>query len=352
MAIREFQRQNGIVYQAYFKLDGVQYNKIFYKKKEAVDWETKTKIDLRQQRSPEQSMMYLRASAVYLEDCDARMAGNTFNEKKRHLQEFSDYLGRDGPMESITTAMARKFLLENKEIHGNKAANRRLRTLKALWNWHRGMVPVNPWRGIPPFAEEEYVKHVPSADDLNRVLAAAEPWEASLLTVLLCTGARVGEVLKLRWDDVSAHAVQLWTQKRKGGSKQRRLVPISARLQAILDEQRPVTGNMGFVFINPVTQAPYSMRQPSMKLMLKRLCKKAGVTPFGFHATRHYFAVCLVKSQKADITDIQQLLGHQRPTTTDIYLRSVAPNLDRLAGVIEGAVQSVAVHGGEAEAER
>ena len=48
---------------------------------------------------------------------------------------------------------------------------------------------------------------------------------------------------------------------------------------------------------------------------------------------------------------MQQLLGHQRPTTTDIYLRSVAPNLDRLAGVIEGAVQSVAVHGAEAEAE-
>lgn len=157
----------------------------------------------------------------------------------------------------------------------------------------------------PPFAEEEYVKHVPSADGLNRVLAVAEPWEASLLTVLLCTGARVGEVLKLRWDDVSAHAVQLWTQKRKGGSKQRRLVPLSGRLQAILDEQRPVTGNMGFVFINPVTQAPYSMRQPSMKLMMKRLCEKAGVTPFGFHATRHYFAVSLVKSQKAGITDIQ-----------------------------------------------
>lgn len=128
-------------------------------------------------------------------------------------------------------------------------------------------------------------------------------------------------------------------------------MPLADRLQDVLDEQRPVTGNMGFVFINPVTQAPYSMRQPSIKLMLKRLCKKAGVIPFGFHATRHYFAVCLVKSQKADITDIQQLLGHQRPTTTDIYLRSVAPNLDRLAGVIEGAVQSVAVHGDEAAVE-
>ena len=116
-------------------------------------------------------------------------------------------------------------------------------------------------------------------------------------------------------------------------------------------QQRPVTGNMGFVFINPVTQAPYSMRQPSMKLMLKRLCEKAGVTPFGFHAIRHYFAVSLVKSQKADITDIQQLLGHQRPTTTDGYLRSVAPNFDRLAGVIEGAVEDVAVHREEVKAE-
>ena len=38
-------------------------------------------------------------------------------------------------------------------------------------------------------------------------------------------------------------------------------------------------------------------------------------------------------------------MGHQRPTTTDIYLRSVAPNLDRLAGVIEGVVGDVAAHG-------
>lgn len=107
MAIRELQRQNGTVFQAYFKLKGVQYNKICYTKKEAREWKLQQKIDLKQQRSPEQSMMFLRASSVYLEDCDARMAGNTFSEKKRHLQEFSDYLGRDRPMESVTTAIAR-----------------------------------------------------------------------------------------------------------------------------------------------------------------------------------------------------------------------------------------------------
>ena len=68
---------------------------------------------------------------------------------------------------------------------------------------------------------------------------------------------------------------------------------------------------------------------------------------------RHTPLFCRQSGQIAEgrHNDMQQLLGHQRPTTTDIYLRSVAPNLDRLAGVIEGAVQSIAVHGDEAEAE-
>ena len=71
---------------------------------------------------------------------------------------------------------------------------------------------------------------------------------------------------------------------------------------------------------------------------------------FLYDLWRTFFPAYL-KSQKADITDMQQLLGHQRPTTTDIYLRSVAPNLDRLAGVIEGVVGDVAIHGDGAEAE-
>ena len=82
-----------------------------------------------------------------------------------------------------------------------------------------------------------------------------------------------------------------------------------------------------------------------------RLCKKAGVTPFGLHAIRHSFAVRLIESWQEDIAGMQHHLGHQRPTTRDIYLRSVAPNLDRLAGVIEGAVQSVAAPGDGAEIE-
>jgi integrase len=60
--------------------------------------------------------------------------------------------------------------------------------------------------------------------------------------------------------------------------------------------------------------------------MIKSLCKKAGVRIFTYHNLRHYGASRLADAG-VPITDIQLLLGHQRPTTTDIYLQSIRPSL-------------------------
>jgi integrase len=56
------------------------------------------------------------------------------------------------------------------------------------------------------------------------------------------------------------------------------------------------------------------------------LCRKAKVKKFTFHNLRHYGASKLAEAG-VSITDIQYLLGHQRATTTDIYLQSISPNL-------------------------
>lgn len=72
--------------------------------------------------------------------------------------------------------------------------------------------------------------------------------------------------------------------------------------------------------------------------MLKRLCEKAEVKEFGFHSLRHFFASRMMASGEANIVEVQAALGHQRTTTTDIYLRSMSSSIAHLAGVIEGAV--------------
>ena len=58
--------------------------------------------------------------------------------------------------------------------------------------------------------------------------------------------------------------------------------------------------------------------------MMRDLCKAAGVKQFGFHALRRYVTRMLVEGGNANIGDIQVLYGHQRATTTDIYLKSLA----------------------------
>jgi len=72
----------------------------------------------------------------------------------------------------------------------------------------------------------------------NAVLQNADLWEKQLLIVLLHTGARVGEVFNLTWEDVNLElgTILLWTRKRKNGSRQSRLIPMSRPVKAILEQ--------------------------------------------------------------------------------------------------------------------
>ena len=177
-------------------------------------------------------------------------------------------------------------------------------------------------------------KYIPPEDDIRKVLDVAEDWEKDLLMLLLNTGARISEVLNLKWSDVSADGIALWTRKRKNGSRQARNIPIGDNLRELLNRYADKKSGI-YVLVNPETDEPYRKSQPSIKFMLKRLCKKAGVAAFGFHSLRHYFASRLLNTGRADLAEIQLVLGHQRASTTDGYLHSLNPRLGHLAGIIE-----------------
>jgi integrase len=63
---------------------------------------------------------------------------------------------------------------------------------------------------------------------------------------------------------------------------------------------------------------PYKER----KLIMKTLCKKAGVKYFRYHALRHLGASILDRAG-VNLGSIQRLLGHENRTTTEIYLHSI-----------------------------
>jgi len=55
---------------------------------------------------------------------------------------------------------------------------------------------------------------------------------------------------------------------------------------------------------------------------MRRMCERAGVKPFGYHAIRHLSASILYKSGYS-VATIQAILRHKNPNTTSRYLRSL-----------------------------
>ena len=65
---------------------------------------------------------------------------------------------------------------------------------------------------------------------------------------------------------------------------------------------------------------------------MRRLCDKAKVKPFGFHAIRHLTASTLF-NQGYDVGVIQSILRHKSPNTTERYLESIG--MERVRDALE-----------------
>lgn len=163
---------------------------------------------------------------------------------------------------------------------------------------------------------EEKRKRYLKPDELVKLTAAlnahSDRREADVVRLLLLTGARLGEVLNMRWDQLDLDA-GLWT-KPASTTKQKadHEVTLSAAAVKLLREIEP---DGEFVFPSPVTGLP---RADDFKRPWREITRAAGIQGLRLHDLRHSAASYLVSAGHS-LPMIGSILGHSNTTTTSRY---------------------------------
>ena len=202
------------------------------------------------------------------------------------------------------------------------AANRTLAFLSKFLNWceSMGLRPEhsNPCRHIEKYREERRERYLSRAEmeRLGQVLNKLEkgremtPWVTAAVRLLLLTGARLSEILTLRWEHVDEEGGRLNLPDSKTGKKTVYLNPVAAQVLRGI----PRISRNPYVICGGNNQSHLvNLQKPWRKIR-----GLAHLDKVRLHDLRHNFASVAANSGLS-LLMIGKLLGHSQPQTTARY---------------------------------
>lgn len=137
----------------------------------------------------------------------------------------------------------------------------------------------------------------------------------AMLCLIYSCGLRCGELLRLKIGEVDSKRGLLLIRQSKG--RKDRVVPLSLRILDLLRDYYKAYRPKVWLFEGQQKGQPYDER--SLQNVLKQAVHKAGIVkPVSLHWLRHSYATHLLEAG-TDLRYIQELLGHSRSSTTEIY---------------------------------
>jgi integrase len=220
---------------------------------------------------------------------------------------------------------------------GKGIASRVLSVLSAMMTFGegRGIVTSNPTKGVEPFRGRKTERFLTDTEVgiLGEALVDMErdgslPWVASAaIKLLLLTGARRGEILALRWEEVDADRGCLRLQDSKTGAKVIRLAAAALSLLAALPRSTrwvlpAAKGSGHYVGLPKHWDA---VRARANAIAFSR-AERRGRSPkeipsfdgIRLHDLRHSFASFAVQSG-GSLYLVGKVLGHKQSRTTERY---------------------------------
>lgn len=279
------------------------------------------------------------------------LSAHTLRNYRQALEEFQ--ADRKTEWSRAGEADCRAYLhgLAGKGKHGPASVRLRFSALRTFFKWMQaradrpdnpaaGLRLPRPRRSLPRFMSEEQMGALLGAPlkilekNPGKAMGRKEPawakWrDAALLELLYGTGLRLGEALSLPIRAFHEEGRRTLKVRGKGGKE--RLVVLGEAVRSAMQryEAKLPSGlrkESGPAFLGPRGERLCArVFQRNLKEYLAEAGLDPSLTP---HKLRHSFATHLL-GRGADLRAVQELLGHARLTSTEIYTR-VTP--ERLRG--------------------
>jgi len=165
-----------------------------------------------------------------------------------------------------------------------------------------------------------------SVKDISKILTVSTNLKHKTILILIYSGGlRLGELINLKIGDIDSESMRIHIRKAKG--KKDRYIMLSENVLILLREYYKAYKPKNFI-IEGRDGGKYSPQ--SVQSVFKKALQKSGIRKKAtVHTLRHSFATHLL-DDGTDIRYIQELLGHKRLETTQIYTHVSSYSINKI----------------------
>ncbi|MBS1531437.1 MAG: site-specific tyrosine recombinase XerD [Bacteroidetes bacterium] len=259
------------------------------------------------------------------------LSGNSIQAYSRDIDKLEQYAtGQDLKPDAVALSDLRQFISWVNELGMLPSSQARvLSGVKAFYKYMliEDLVKNDPSELLEAPKKQRKLPTVLSYQDIEKLIAAIDlskpegTRNKAIIEVLYSCGLRVSELTELKLSNLY---LDIEFIKVFGKGSKERLVPIGGEaikaLQLWIEQVRvhiPVKkGEEDMVFLN---RRGSRLTRVYIFMLIKQLAEIAGIKKtISPHTLRHSFATHLVEGG-ADLRAVQEMLGHESITTTEIY---------------------------------
>ena len=188
---------------------------------------------------------------------------------------------------------------------------------------------------IRPKAETKLPNVLSKQEVMNVLKAVRNLKHRAILFLTYSAGLRIGEVVRLKPDDIDRERRTL--RIRQGKGRKDRYTLLSQAAVAVVDQYLKNENPQAWLFPGQSGTRPLTER--AVQKVFEAALKSSSVTKkVGFHSLRHSFATHLLE-EGIDLRYIQELLGHQSSKTTERYTHVSVKDVRRIQSPLDKMLQ-------------